>query len=302
MTGNPHVLPSTTGLRVVEAVARHASCSGAAAELNMTQSAVSKQLKAVEQVVGTALFLRNRRGLEPTEAGRAFIGPARAVLAGLVSAVAGLAPFRPAQHRVRLHVLPILGDRWLVPRFSRFAELHPEIDVQFTTFVTQETSEAPDAVFRFGEGDWPGQICDYLFGRDVALVGAPDAIARFGGIAGAADVARFPVLDHFQTPLRWSEFGEANGVEGLQPQRVIRFGFYALVIRAAIAGQGLALVPRTLVGEELAGGQLVNPAGLGFRSRHGYWLTYPADRQPSPAFVLLRDWLVAEAAGMREAF
>lgn len=301
MSGPSHPLPSTTGVRVVEAVARHASCSGAALELNMTQSAVSKQLKAVEQIVGVPLFRRNRRGLEPTEAGRAFIEPARAALSGLVAAVAGMAPFRPAQHRVRLHVLPILGDRWLVPRFSGFSDRHPEIDVQFTTFVTHDTSEPPDAIFRFGEGDWPGQVCDYLFGRDVVLVGAPDVFGRFGGLESAADVARFPVLDHFQTPLRWSDFGEANGVVGLAPQRVIRFGFYALVIRAAIAGQGLALVPRTLVGEELASGQLVNPAGLGFRSRHGYWLTYPSDRPPSPAFALLRDWLVAEAAGMREA-
>lgn len=299
-TGSSQPLPSTTGLRVVEAVARHASCSGAAVELHMTQSAVSKQLKALERIVGAPLFARNRRGLEPTEAGLAFIGPAREVLAGLVQAVEGLAPFRPAQHRVRLHVLPILGDRWLVPRFSRFAALHPEIDVQFTTFVTQDTSGTADAVFRFGEGEWPGQVADYLFGRDVALVGAPDLIERLGGIATAADVARFAVLDHFQTPLRWSEFGAANGHPELAPQRVVRFGFYALVIRAAIAGQGLALVPRTLVGDELAAGQLVNPAALGFRSSYGYWLTRPADRIPGPALTLLRDWLVAEAAGMQE--
>ncbi len=297
----PRRLPSTMGLRVVEAVARHGSCSGAADELNLTQSAVSKQLRGVELIVGASLFARNRRGLEPTEAGHAFIGPAREVLVALASAVGGVAGFRPEQPMLRLHVLPILGDRWLVPRFSRFAEEHPEIEVQFTNFVAHGTAEAADATFRFGEGDWPGQQADYLFGRDVALVAAPDLLARLGPIDDIRDVARFPVLDHPPTPLRWGEFAKANAVADLVPQRVIRFGFYALVIRAAIAGQGLALVPRALVVEELSGGRLVNPAGLGFRSRHGYWLTRPADRPPSPALVLLRDWLVAEAVGMQEA-
>ena len=174
-------LPPLNAIRAFEAAARHLSFTRAAEELNVTQAAISHQIKGLEDVLGVPLFRRNRRGLEPTEAGRAFIEPARAVLSGLVAAVAGMAPFRPAQHRVRLHVLPILCDRWLVPRFSGFADRHPEIDVQFTTFVTQDISEPPDAVFRFGEGDWPGQVCDYLFGRDVVL--EPATLEDMCGVA-----------------------------------------------------------------------------------------------------------------------
>jgi DNA-binding transcriptional LysR family regulator len=98
-----------------------------------------------------------------------------------------------------------------------------------------------------------------------------------------------------QTPLRWSDFGAACELSDFRPPRVIRFGYYALVIRAAISGQGLALVPRSLILDELASGQLVNPLGLGFSSKNGYWLTTPAARPLHADLAILRDWILSEA-------
>lgn len=291
----PRIPSSITSLRVLLAVAEHGTASAAAAVVSLTQSAVSKHLRMLEEQLGAALFTRTSRGLLPTEAGRIVITHARLAMAELEAATARVASLRASPNAVRLHVLPILGDRWLVPRFPRFSDLHPEIDVQFTTFVTSDTAEEADAVFRFGEGHWPGQRADYLFGRDVALVCAPQLLARNGGIASAEDVRRFSVLDHFQTPLRWSEFANSHGLPSLVPARTIRFGFYSLVIRAAISGQGLALVPRRLIEEELAAGRLVNPAGLGLESRHAYWFTTPADRPMRPGFATFRTWLLREA-------
>lgn len=288
-------LPSTTALRVVVALAEHGSASAAAGAIHLTQSAVSKQLKAVEDITGTSLFARTARGLVPTEAGRIYVTQARLALGALETAAARVAALRETPRAIRLHVLPILGDRWLVPRFSRFAEQHPDVDVEFLTFASEDMAEEADAVFRFGEGHWPGQQAEYLFGRQVALVGSPPLLARMGGIATADDVRRYPVLDHRHTPLRWSEFAEAQGLRDFVPAQTVQFGFYALVIRAAIAGQGLALVPRCLIADELASGRLVNPQALGFRSRHGYWLTSPANRQPRHALDLFRSWLLAEA-------
>ncbi|MDJ1158040.1 LysR substrate-binding domain-containing protein [Chelatococcus sp. SYSU_G07232] len=291
-------LPSTTALRVLVALAEHGSASEAAKAVHLTQSAVSKQLKGLEESVGMPLFLRNGRGLTPTEAGQIYVRQARVALGALEAAAARVAALRGSPHSIRLHVLPILGDRWLVPRFSRFTEQHPGVDVQFTTFVTSTMAEEADAVFRFGEGHWPGQDADYLFGRNVALVAAPQLLQRMGGIETADDVRRYTVLDHFQTPLRWSEFAEAQGLTDFTPAHTVRFGFYALVIRAAIAGQGLALVPRSLIADELAAGRLVNPNGLGFFSRHGYWLTVPNDRPPRPGLVVFRAWLLEEARAL----
>lgn len=285
---------SMTALRVLLSVAEHGTASGAAAAVNLTQSAVSKHLRGLEETLGISLFARSSRGLVPTEAGRVYVKHVRRALAELETGSAHLSALKASPWAVRLHVLPIIGDRWLVPRFSRFAELHPEIDVQFTTFVTADTAEAADGVFRFGEGEWLGHRGDYLFGRDVALVGAPSFVARLGGIETARDVRRYTVLDHFQTPLRWSEFAEAHGLDDFTPVHTTRFGFYSLVIRAAISGQGLALVPRRLVQEELETRRLVNPAGLGFKSRNAYWFTTPEDRAMRPGLEVFRRWLLEE--------
>jgi DNA-binding transcriptional LysR family regulator len=283
-----------TSLRVLLAVAEHGTASGAAEAVNLTQSAVSKHLRALEETMGTTFFTRGSRGLVPTEAGRIYIKHARLALAELETAGVRLSALRASPWSVRLHVLPIIGDRWLLPRFPRFSELHPQIDVQFTSFVTADTTEAADGTFRFGEGHWPGQRADYLFGRDVALVGAAPLLSRMGGLETAQDVRRFTVLDHFQTPLRWSEFAAAHDLDDFTPAHTIRFGFYSLVIRAAISGQGLALVPRRLVQDELASGRLVNPGGLGFESRNAYWFTTPDDRPMRPGLEAFHNWLLAE--------
>jgi LysR family glycine cleavage system transcriptional activator len=290
-----HRLPSSvTSLRVLLAIAEHGTASGAAEAVNLTQSAVSKHLRALEEHLGILLFTRASRGLMPTEAGRIYIKHVRLALAELEAAGARVSALKASPWSVRLHVLPIIGDRWLLPRFSRFSELQPDVDVQFTNFVTADTAEEADGVFRFGEGDWPGQRADYLFGRDVALVGAASLLARMGGLTMAQDICRYTVLDHFQTPLRWGEFAAAHGLDDLTPAHTVRFGFYSLVIRAAISGQGLALVPRRLIQDELTSGRLINPAGLGFKSRNAYWFTMPQDRPLRPGLEAFHRWLLAE--------
>lgn len=289
-------LPTTTSLRVLAALSQHGTVSAAAAALNMTQSAVSKQLKAVEGLVGDALFLRARHGMEPTPAGRIYIEQARIALGALETAALRAAQLRPSRSVVRLHILPILGDRWLMQRLTRFTDLNPDVELRFVTYASRETHRDVDVVFRFGEGEWPDWRADYLLGRDVALVGAPVSLDRGGGVATIADLARFPLLEHPQTPLRWADFFAARGSPAPSPGRRIELGYYALVIRAAISGQGLALIPRALIGPELASGELVNPLGLGFVSRNCYWLTTPAERRREAVVERFCAWALQEAA------
>jgi len=220
-------LPSTVGLRVVAALAQHGTVSSAADALHLTQSAVSKQLKNIEALAGTPLFDRTSQGLSPTDAGTIYIEQARIALGALETAAVRVAALRRSQPAIRLHVLPILGDRWFMPCFSRFTELHPEIEVEFTTFAASDTVEEADAVFRFGEGNWPGWRADYFLGRDVILVGAPQLIAREGGITSLEDIRRYPVLEHRQTPLRWSDFAQATHLNEFVPARITRFGYYS---------------------------------------------------------------------------
>lgn len=291
-------LPSTTALRVLLAVGERGSASGAAEAIHLSQSAVSKQLLALEALVGQPLFLRTPQGMLPTEAGRIYLEQARIAVKALEDAALRVARLRPDPQVLRLQVLPIFGDRWLLPRFARFTERHPGLDVQFTTFVSPTQSEDADASFRFGEGVWPGEQADYLFGREVALAAAPAYWSQLGGIRALADLQRGVVLEHPQTPLRWSHFAAACPQAPPAPRHSVRFGFYTMVIRAALAGQGMALIPRGLILEELAEGRLENPLGLGYRSSYGYWFSRPLQRRPREALEVFRQWLLGEAAGL----
>ncbi|MCJ8521720.1 DNA-binding transcriptional LysR family regulator [Pseudorhizobium tarimense] len=288
-------IPSTAGLRVLIALAERGSTVAAADAVNLSQSAVSKQLAKLEGAVGQKLFVRHPSGLQLSEAGEVYVEHAKIALKALEDAALRVARLSSDPDVLRLHTLPILGDRWLLPRFARFAERHPHVDVQFTSFETPGQAE-PDAAFRYGAPPWRGQQADYLFGRDVALVGAAEYIDRAGGLDTLADIGRFTLLEHPQTPNCWKNLRDSLELpeDAPEPRHYVRFGFYTLVIRAAIAGQGLALIPRELIVQELAAGELVNPRGLGFQSPNCYWFTRPADRPPRRALNLFHDWLMEE--------
>lgn len=288
-------LPTTTGLRVLTALAQHGTISEAAKFLHMTQSAVSKQLKSVEDLVGLVLFLRTSQGLMPTEAGTIYIEQARVALGALETAAARVMGLRSDKPTLRLHVLPILGDRWFIQRFVQFAEAHPDIDVQFSSFAPSDTEDEADVVFRFGDGEWTGWHMDYFLGREVLLVGSPHFIARRGGISTPADIQKFSVLEHIKTPLYWDDLAHENQLGDFPPERVLKLGYYSLVIRAAIGGHGLALIPRSLILEEIESGQLVNPLNLRYNSRNCYWLSTHADRDHNPQVEVFRNWALDEA-------
>lgn len=288
-------LPSTTALRAFLAVARWGSTAQAAREVNLTQSAVSKQIQTLEEHLGTTLFERSPTGLKPTDAGALYRPYAEAAIEQIERGARRLAERAALSRPIRLHMLAIVGERWLMERFPHFAEAHPGIDVQFTNFVSEVDIEEADLDIVHGVGPWPGRDSHYLFGREVALVAAPSLLERMGGFARPADIQTMTLLQHFQMPAYWAEFTEAHGLRGAVPAHTVRYGYYSVIIRAAVAGLGLALTPRCFVTEELASGALVNPLGLGFESAAGCWLTVnPQSRQSADRDALLA-WLKAEA-------
>lgn len=290
-----------TALRVFEAAARHLTCTGAADELFLTQSAVSKQLRTLEEHLGVVLFQRENRGLVLTELGRDYLAEIRPLLAQIAAASARLSLRRSEGVSLTLSILSIVGDRWLLPMFGEFTRANPEIDIQFTNLISRDkqTTTEPDAAFMCGEGSWPGYVADYLFGREVVLLASPDLIARGDGLLRLEDVARYPLLNHFQRAEAWSEFFAANGMAPPSSPRVIRYEFYATIIKAAIGGMGLALVPRVFVSEELERGDLVNPLGLGVTSRRGYFFVVQEHKQSTPALAALRSWVLDKAEATR---
>ncbi len=293
-------LPSTTALQVLLAVAERGSTSAAAESTSLSQSAVSKQLLALEELIGSPAFIRTPRCMLPTEVGSIYIEQARTALKAMEDAALRVARLRPGPRILRLQVPPIFGDRWLLPRFLQFTERHPEIEVQFTTFVSPTQSEMPDATFRFLAEPLQGEETHYLFGREVLMVSAPSYWAKNGDPETIEDLANGVMLEHPQTPLHWHFFADSHGEANLAVRHTTRFGYYTMVIRAALAGQGMALVPRGLILDDLTAGRLVNPNGFGYRSDYGYWFAKPQDIAPSPSMRTFEKWLMAEAEGMRD--
>lgn len=295
------VIPSTTALRVFEAAARHLTCTGAADELFLTQSAVSKQIRSLEATLGVTLFIRVNRGLVLTESGRSYLEELRPLLSQLAAASARVSMRPTDPSTLTLRVLAAVGDRWLLPRFASFAQRHPDIHVQFTGFLSRDQQEQvePDGEFRCGDGVWPGCLADYLFGRQMVLVASTGLLRQRGGIAQPADVAGFPKLVHFQVSQAWGEFAEAVGVDLAGDAPMMRYEFYSTLIRGALTGLGLALVPRALVQEELARGELVNPAALGMVGRMGYYFVIRKHKQYDPVLAAMRSWLIEQAAQTR---
>lgn len=302
MTSEPRaVLPSTTALKVFEAAARHLTCTGAGGELFMTQSAVSKQIRALEESLGLTLFVRVNRGLVLTELGQVYLNEIRPALAMLRAASVKVANHGTTQRTLTLRVQSTLGDRWLLPRFGGFAEKHPHISVQFTGFLSRDRQDQmqPDGEFLGGEGGWPGHVADYLFGRHMVLVGAPSLLERKGAIRQAGDLLSFPKLMHYRAPTVWADFCGGLGLALPQDNAAMRYEFYSTLVRGAVAGLGLALVPLVWVSEELGRGELVNPLALSHEHRVGYYFVVPESKQHDPALAALRAWLIEEAEHTR---
>jgi len=287
-----HTVPSTTSLRVFEACGRLASCTLAAEELAMTPGAVSKQLKALEETLGLKLFVRSPQGMLATPAGSSYLTSTQNLLTQLEVAAARAHAAASQRRSLLLHLLPTLADKWLLPHYADFVQAHPDIDVQFTNLLASDGTEEPaDASFRHGQGIWPGYDSQYLTGRDLRLVASPALLERSAPLHDARDVLRFTLLQHFELPNAWREF---FGQQRLRPRTLppsIRYGFFSVLIRGALTGMGLALVPSVLVAEELRTGALVNVLSLGCQSRSGYYLVWPRERREDPALVAFRTWV-----------
>lgn len=290
-------LPSITSIAVFEAAARHLSCTGASTELFLTVGAVSKQIRSLEDTVGVPLFARGRHGLLLTEAGKIYLESIRPVLAQLSAATTRAATAHLTKRTLMLRVFPAIAERWLLPRFADFLERYPEIDIQFTTYLSSDRVEtSTDAAIRFGEGSWPMQVAQYLVGREVVLAASPSLLLRHGAPGTPAQVFSHTLLQHVEIPNAWNDLRKAYRIKTTHKERLVRYDFYSMLIRAAISGMGMALIPRCLITEELNSGVLVNPLDMGYESRAGYYFMCTEDKAKDPALGLFRSWLLEAAA------
>ena len=295
-------LPSLDFLRGFEAAGRRLSFTLAAEELFLTQSALSRQVKALEEALGVALFERKHRTLALTKAGAAFHRRVTESLRELAAAADALqAPQRDPALTVSTTVS--FASLWLIPRLPAFRAAHPAIDVYVS---------ADDRMVDLGKGDVDVAIrylahprapdnATFLFGERFMPVASPSLVKRSPRLTRPADLAHH-VLLHFDDPegrvpwINWSAWLAANGAAGLKAAGSLRFSLYDQVIQAAIDGQGVALGRIPLISGVLERGNLVAPFGKRYDAPRGYYAIPAPHADAQPDVVAFVQWLRAESA------
>lgn len=287
-------LPSLTALQAFDAALRHRSFTRAARELGRTQGAVSRQIALLEQQLGRELFHREHPRLRPTRTAEVFGAKLRRVLDRLGTIVLEAQAHDDAGGVLHLAILPTFGTTWLIPRLPGFLAQEPRCSVQLTTSLRVFDFEAEelDAAIHYGEGVWPGARSEPLMAEEVVVVCAP---ALRPALERPDDLAGQTLLQLSSRPAGWRRWLATQGVEGVDGRRGPHFEHHLMVLQAAQAGLGVALVPDFVAAAPLARGEVVEPfPGLRGHTRAKYWLVYPERSLELPALHAFRAWLRAE--------
>lgn len=281
--------PSLSALRALESVDRLGSASAAAQDLNLTQSAVSRQLQALESQLNVPLMDRSHRRLTLTPEAQSYITDIRPALTQIAQATLNLQVPQTAGS-LNLAILPAFGMRWLMPKLPDFARLHPDVTINMSTRLEpfNFASELFDAALWYGTGDWPDTQSLLLKHEQVIPVCAPDLAAR---IAKPADLLKHPLLHIRSRPAAWSDWFTAKSVPLSKPIPGTLYDQFSTITQAALHGLGVALMPDYLVEQDIATGKLAALFGPALETKGAYYLAWSQTKATDPALTLFKDWL-----------
>ena len=291
-------LPPLTALRTFEVAARHLSFTRAAAELHVTQTAVSHQVRLLETQLGTALFRRLPRRIALTRDGQAWARELTEIFSRLADVNRRLrGRARADRPMVSVSVVPSFAARWLVPRLGRFFARHRGFDVHLspTEHLVDFAVEAVDVGIRWGGGQYPGLVVDKLADDALVVVCAPSLPAR-RRLGAPADLARHVLLSDDARDA-WPRWFAAQGVPGIETTRGPVLTDSSMLVEAAVRGQGVALARWSLAVDDVHAGRLVLPFPRvrPMATDNSYFLVSPRENLSRPAVRAFRDWVLAEA-------
>jgi len=293
-------LPSLSALRAFEAAARHESAKQAAEELSVTATAISHQIRLLEESLGVALFLRKPRKLELTDPGRELQQVLETAFDTIATAVSRLSA-GPCRQAITLSTTPAIAVRWLVPWVCMLRDSHPNIDLRFHTSHEPVALDGvtADVAIRYGDGRWPGLVAEKLFDNTFVPTCSPHL-----GLHDPADLPKHSLI-HFRAqgaasaPIHWAAWQKLAKVPGLDVSAGLVFSDETHAISAAIDGQGVALMSRQLIEDELRAGRLVQPFGPEMEGKP-FHLVYPEGRKDDPTVLAVKDWVMAVPGGLCE--
>ena len=291
-------IPATHTLLCFEAAARHESYTRAAQELALTQSAVSRQVAALEEYLGQALFIRTRHGVALTPRGREYATQVAERLLALERDTLNAMSTQGTQGAVQLAAVPTFATRWLIPHLPELQVLHPDIVVHIETrtrpFLFADTDF--DAALYAGTAEqvanWAGTQATLLVGEEVVPVCAPSLLGPARRPVSPHAVAELPLLQQSTRPFGWSQWFDAMGVAAPHALSGPRYELFSMTATAAMHGLGVALVPRLLIETELQRGDLVVACDQPLCGERAYYLVTPLREAEPQAVRHFRHWLV----------
>ncbi|NWF36749.1 transcriptional regulator GcvA [Mariprofundus sp. KV] len=284
-------LPSLNALRAFAVVGTHLNLKEAAAALYVTPSALSHQIRGLEESLNTKLFIRTNSGLQLTAAAESILPAIQQAFDLLADSVTQL-QLKPEQQTLTVSMLSTFAMRWFIPRLSGFQRLHPNIEIRITTSIepVDFRHEDVDCAIRSGHGNWPGLHVDKLFSEQLTPVCSPKI-----GLKSIEELQQQTLLHARLRPDDWHIWLHSAGAGELRPAHEQTFETRNFAIQAAIDGLGIAIVDPALVKDELISGRLLQPFAQSLPSENAYHLVSPPWQQQSTSLILFRDWLLAEA-------
>lgn len=303
----PGKLPPLAHLRAFEAVARRGSVSAAAEELFVTHSAVSQQIKALEDALGVKLLSRAGRGVALTVAGRELAAGANEALCALAQ-TASQVRRRANPNRLTITTLPSFAACWLTPRISRFLNEAPDAQINIvpTSNLLDYARDGIDVGIRFGlDGVGAGLDAALLMRDEMLVVASPDYLARHR-IEKPEDLAGCTLLRSdgdgwSRAEESWSKWFARAGLEGSEPEKGLFFYDFGLALAWAENGHGVALTRRSLADEALRNGRLVHILDVTLPDERSYWFATQQGIELTPLVRQFRDWTFREAQAMKLA-
>ena len=281
-------LPSLNALRAFVAVARCGGVSRAAEELNLTHSAVSHQIRALQSELGITLFEKSGRGLLLTEQARVYVQRIESAFKEIEEATLEVTTHN--RHRLRISTIPSFAARWLLPRLGDFIATCPDVDVE-----VQSSHRAADVKggevdigIRFDTGPHPGLYSERLMRDWLFPVCSPEFAKKYA-LCDTSGIDGVPLMHSEREP--WSSWFPAAGIVADEPEHGILFNDSALMLQAAAAGQGLCLARQSIVYDELQSGRLVRPFSTYVESPFSYFFVCRREKLAAPPIASFRTWI-----------
>ena len=291
-------LPSLNGLRAFEAAARHLSFTRAADELNVTQTAISHQIRRLEEQLGMALFVRHNRALELTREAQDYLPSVRGAFDDLRRATARLRR-TDRDGPLTVSTTPSLAAKWLVTRVAAFQDANPGIEVRISTsaHLVDFQREDVDMAVRYGRGSWAGLRAKWLMAEDIFPVCSPTLLHGDNPLRRPEDLEHHTLLHSTASREDWQLWLTAAGMPvSIASRRGLSFDQTFMAIQAAVEGLGVALGRTPFVEADIAAGRLVVPFELVLPADAGFYIVAPEATADSAKIALFRDWLISSVA------